>query len=71
MTQHSNQAARDFAVSGMTCSHCAASVHEEVSRLAGVQRADVDLAAGRLTVVGDVDDDAVRAAVAAAGYEAS
>ena len=31
---------------------------------------DVDLAAGRITVTGeDVDDDAIRLAVAEAGYE--
>ena len=62
---------RIYTVTGMTCSHCVASVQEEVSEVAGVETADVDLASGRLTVVGDASGDAVKAAVAEAGYEVS
>jgi copper chaperone len=62
--------AREYTVAGMTCSHCALSVREEVSEVPGVRAADVDLASGRLTVTGaGFEDDAVRAAVAEAGYE--
>jgi copper chaperone len=61
---------RDYTVEGMTCSHCVLSVREEVSEVPGVSAVDVDLASGRMTVTGeDVSDDAVRAAVAEAGYE--
>ena len=61
---------RDYPVEGMTSSHCVLSVREEVSEVAGVSSVDVDLASGRLTVTGqDIDDDAVREAVAEAGYE--
>jgi copper chaperone len=61
---------REYTVEGMTCSHCVLSVREEVSEVAGVSAVDVDLASGRLTVIGtDVDDQAVRSAVADAGYE--
>ncbi|MCD6726885.1 MAG: heavy-metal-associated domain-containing protein [Solirubrobacteraceae bacterium] len=61
---------REYSVSGMTCGHCAASVTEEVSEVAGVESVDVDLQAGRLVVGGTgVDDEAVRAAVQEAGYE--
>ena len=61
---------RDYTVQGMTCGHCVLSVREEVSEVAGVAAVDVDLASGRMTVTGeDVDADAVRAAVADAGYE--
>jgi copper chaperone len=61
---------RDYTVAGMTCSHCVLSVREEVSEVAGVSAVDVDLASGRMTVTGpNVDDDAVREAVAEAGYE--
>jgi copper chaperone len=61
---------RVYTVQGMTCSHCVLSVREEVSEVAGVSAVDVDLASGRLTVTGaDVDEQAVRAAVAEAGYE--
>ena len=61
---------RDYTVEGMTCSHCVLSVREEVVEVAGVSAVDVDLVSGRMTVTGqDVDDDAVRQAVAEAGYE--
>jgi copper chaperone len=61
---------RDYTVEGMTCSHCVLSVREEVVEVAGVSAVDVDLASGRITVSGqDVDDEAVRQAVAEAGYE--
>ncbi len=61
---------RTYTVTGMTCSHCVLSVREEVEEVAGVTAAEVDLATGRLTVRGEgFTDDAVAAAVAAAGYE--
>ncbi len=59
-----------YTVHGMTCGHCVLSVREEVAELAGVEQVDVDLASGRLTVAGQgFTDEAVRAAVADAGYE--
>jgi copper chaperone len=59
-----------YTVIGMTCGHCVSSVHEEVSEVFGVESVDVDLASGRLVVTGTgVSDEAVRAAVAEAGYE--
>lgn len=67
MSQHLD---RTYSVAGMTCDHCAASVREEVAELAGVDAVDADLSSGRLSVAGTgIDDQAVRAAVAAAGYE--
>jgi copper chaperone len=61
---------RDYTVQGMTCAHCVMSVREEVAEVPGVSAVDVDLASGRMTVSGEsVDDGAVRAAVADAGYE--
>jgi copper chaperone len=61
---------REYTVQGMTCSHCVLSVREEVCEVPGVSAVDVDLASGRVTVTGaDVDERAVRAAVADAGYE--
>jgi copper chaperone CopZ len=61
---------RDYTVQGMTCSHCVLSVREEVSEVPGVLAVDVDLDSGRMTVTGqNVPDDAVRDAVADAGYE--
>ncbi len=60
-----------FAVSGMTCGHCVASVTEEVSEVAGVQSVDVVLETGQVTVTSaePVDAAAVQAAVEEAGYQ--
>jgi copper chaperone len=65
----STAAEKTYVVEGMTCGHCELSVREEVEQLAGVESAQADRATGRLTVRGDADDAAIRAAVQAAGYE--
>ncbi len=64
----STTAEKSYAVEGMTCGHCELSVREEVEELAGVESTQADRTTGRLIVRGDVDDAAVREAVAAAGY---
>lgn len=60
-----------YTVSGMTCGHCVRSVTEEVGKIEGVTKVDVDLASGRVTVESErpVDDTAFAAAVDEAGYE--
>ncbi len=63
-----------YSVSGMTCGHCVASVTEELEELAGVREVSVDLVAGgtsTVTVTSDqpLTDDAVKDAVAGAGYQ--
>ncbi|QSB13064.1 heavy-metal-associated domain-containing protein [Natronosporangium hydrolyticum] len=60
-----------YTVKGMTCDHCARSVTEEVSKVAGAVEVTVDLKAGEVTVTstGPVDDQAVAEAVEEAGYE--
>lgn len=65
----SQNESHEYVVQGMTCQHCVLSVTDEVSALDGVQSVDVDLASGRLSVTGDVTDEAVRTAVDDAGYE--
>ncbi len=59
-----------YTVTGMTCGHCVAAVTEEISALAGVERVDVDLASGAVTVTSEapLDEVAVTAAVDEAGY---
>lgn len=59
-----------YTVDGITCGHCAGSVTDEVSGIAGVTSAEVDLDAGTVTVVAasTIDDAAVAAAVTEAGY---
>ncbi|WP_106848396.1 heavy-metal-associated domain-containing protein [Blastococcus sp. Marseille-P5729] len=63
-------ATQNFTVTGMTCGHCVASVTEEVSEVDGVQKVDVQLDGGTLTVEGDADSQAIIDAVSEAGYEA-
>jgi copper ion binding protein len=60
-----------YQVSGMTCGHCVQAVSREVGTLVGVEKVDVDLAAGAVTVTSQqpLDTDAVRAAVDEAGYQ--
>ncbi len=61
---------RTFTVAGMTCSHCVASITEEVEEIDGVESVDVVLETGALTVTAPtVDAVAVRAAVEEAGYQ--
>lgn len=59
-----------YTVTGMTCGHCVSSVTEEISQIGGVQKVDVELSTGKVTVTSDqpVVEDDVRAAVTEAGY---
>jgi copper chaperone len=62
---------KSYTVTGMTCSHCVASVTEEVQEIPGVENVDVVLETGSLSVTSTepVDDAAVKAAVEDAGYQ--
>lgn len=59
-----------YSVEGMTCAHCAASVWEEVSEIAGVTGVDVNVDSGAVVVTSDsaLDTATVDAAVTEAGY---
>jgi len=57
-----------YRVTGMTCSHCADAVTQEVSAVDGVQAVEVSVEAGTLLVTGDAREEDVRAAVDEAGY---
>jgi len=62
---------QDVAVEGMTCASCVNRVQRGLSRLDGVERADVNLATGRATVTfhpGQVAVDDVRARIESLGY---
>lgn len=60
-----------YTVTGMTCGHCAASVTEELTELAGVSDVSVDLATGAVTVTSaaELDRAQVAGAVEEAGYQ--
>ena len=59
-----------YEVPGISCGHCRAAIAGEVAQLPGVTGVDVDLDAKTVTVAGErLDDDAIRAAIDAAGYD--
>ena len=61
---------KTYNVPGIHCGHCSAAIVEEVQEVPGVEAVDVDLNTKSVAVRGeDVDDAAVRAAIAEAGYE--
>ena len=67
MTNDTQQAT--YAVTGMTCGHCAAAVTEEVSAIQGVTSVEVSVETGAVLVGGGgFTDEQVRAAVDEAGY---
>ncbi len=58
-----------YVIEGMSCGHCKLSMTGEIEKVPSVESIEADVVTGRLSVRGDgVDDAAVRAAVAAAGY---
>ena len=57
-----------YTVVGMTCNGCVNKVTNAVTDIAGVEDVDVDVSNGTLEVVGQIDDAAIRAAVAQVGY---
>ncbi|CDK01362.1 Heavy metal transport/detoxification protein [Microbacterium sp. C448] len=61
---------RTYRVEGMTCGHCARSVEQEVSALADVETATVDLSAATVAVesVDEISEPRLSAAVVEAGY---
>ena len=63
-----------FTVTGMSCAACSARVEKAVSQQNGVQKVEVNLLAGKMSVEYDeivVSDETIISAVRAAGYDAS
>ncbi len=57
-------------VEGMTCNHCVMHVTNALKEVAGVSNVKVDLASKKAVVEGtNLDDNAMKAAVADAGFE--
>ncbi len=59
-----------FRVTGKTCSHCKTAVTQEICQIAGVERVDVDVPSGTVTVhvTAPVDRADIASAVDEAGY---
>jgi copper chaperone len=61
-----------YTVSGMSCGHCKAAVEGEVGRVPGVDSVVADLDSKLVVVRGEsLEDEALRAAIDEAGYEAA
>ncbi|MFG1670773.1 heavy-metal-associated domain-containing protein [Streptomyces sp. Y7] len=60
-----------YAVSGMSCAHCKATLTKVIGELDGVTGVEVDLAAGQVTVTSatEPDDALMGEVVDDAGYE--
>lgn len=59
-----------YTVPGISCGHCKSAIETEVGALDGIESVVVDIDAKQVAVVGSASDDAVRAAIVEAGYEA-
>ena len=61
-----------YTVAGMSCGHCTSAVEEEVGRVPGVEFVRADLETKLVVVRGEaLGDEALRAAIDEAGYEAA
>jgi copper chaperone len=60
-----------YAVAGMTCGHCKATLTREIGALDSVLAVEVEVAAGRVSVItaGEPDDALIAGTVDEAGYE--
>jgi copper chaperone len=59
----------ELAIRGMTCNGCASALTRVLSRVAGVNRAQVELASGRALIEGAAREEDLVRAVEAAGYQ--
>ena len=62
---------KQYNVNGMSCAACVARVEKAVSKVEGVSACSVSLLTHSMGVEGPANEQAVIAAVEAAGYEAS
>ena len=60
---------RTYSVPGISCGHCKNAIEGELTPLNDVESALVDIDAKTVTVVGEITEADVRAAVDEAGYE--
>lgn len=63
---------KTFRVRGMSCQHCVNAIKQNVGKVPGVEKVDVSLAAGTVTVSYDAEQtntEAIEGAIAGAGYD--
>ncbi len=71
MTPPNSERLLKIKVTGMTCGHCQRSVESAIRGLDGVSDIQIDLKTGQATIIGDVSDEKIAAAVEEAGYSVS
>jgi len=59
-----------FYISGLKCDGCISKSKAQLEKVTGYKSSEFDLKAGEMKVVGDVDPQAVIAAITEAGYNA-
>lgn len=59
-----------FYISGLKCDGCIANARSKLEHVTGYENSEFDLNAGEMKVGGDVDPQAVIAAIVEAGYNA-
>lgn len=59
-----------FFISGLKCGGCIANAKNSLEKVTGYESADFDLEAGIMKVSGDIDPQAICAAMSDAGYSA-
>ena len=66
----SDMAEKTVKVSGMTCNHCKANVHNNLSTIVGIENIEIDLESGRVKIIGDdIDLTEVKSKVESIGYQ--
>jgi copper chaperone len=60
---------RTYSVPAISCGHCKAAIEGKVSTVRGVTAVEVDIEGRTVRVDGEASDDAVRAAIDAAGFD--
>jgi len=63
-----DQTIRNYSVPGISCGHCKEAIEGEVTKVAGVAVATVDIDAKTVAVTGG-DDAAIRNAIDEAGFD--
>jgi copper chaperone len=56
-------------IAGMTCAHCVRAVFTSLAGVPGIERADVSIGQAVIEHDGSVTPEAIRDAIAVAGYE--
>jgi copper chaperone len=60
---------RSYSVPAISCDHCKQAIESEVDKLTNVDLVTVDVPTKTVRIEGEASEEALRAAIAEAGYE--